>query len=288
MLALLAISAVKYEPHVGQSQKKRLLAMAHNECLMQQQQQQQQQTAPQPQVSGSHLHVPKLEPTEYTVVPVLPYSEYPQMQQQQQPQPVLCDKRASWAPAPTHHSGGSSSGGSGGGGGGHHKREPGTAYQQQMAPHQLIQQGQATVPPPLAHSKSSATAIAVTAAAVASWGAPVYRQPPLQSSNTPLGTSPGGLLQPADIYAQQEMYRRPTVFMSQAPYQSYNRVVPPPAHNASNRQVLPSRPLPAHIQFPTQFSQFGPLSPAQVTECFGRVVCEIQNLVAKLQGHVLI
>lgn len=33
------------------------------------------------------------------------------------------------------------------------------------------------------------------------------------------------------------MYRRPTVFVSQAPYQNYNRVVPPPAHNGSNRQV---------------------------------------------------
>lgn len=185
---------------------------------------------------------------------------------QQQPQPLLSggDKRASWAPAPAHHSGGSSSGGSAGGG--HHKREL-TSYPQQ---HQLIQQQQQpSVPPPLAHSKSSAAAIAVTAAAVASWGAPVYRQPPLQSSNTPLGSSPGGLLQPADIYAQQEMYRRPTVFMAQGPYQSYNRVVPPPAHNASNRQVLPSRPLPAHIQFPTQFSQFGPLSPAQVTNKHG-------------------
>lgn len=259
---------------MGQSQKKRLLAMAHNECLIQQQQPppQQQHHQQQPQSSGSHLHVPKQEPNEYTVVPVLPYSEYPQMQPQ--PQPLLSDKRASWAPAPAHHSGGSSSGGSGSGGGGHHKREL-TSYQpQQVPPHQLMQQQQqqqSTVPPPMAHSKSSAAAaaIAVTAAAVASWGAPVYRQPPLQSSNTPLGTSPGGLLQPADIYAQQELYRRPTVFMSQAPYQSYNRVVPPPAHNASNRQVLPSRPLPAHIQFPTQFSQFGPLSPAQVTNKHG-------------------
>lgn len=190
----------------------------------------------------------------------MPYSEYPQ-QMQQPVQPVLSDKRASWAPAPSHHSGGSSSG----------KREPGSYQQQQQQQqhHQLIQQQPLNVPP-MAHSKSSAAAaIAVTAAAVASWGAPVYRQPTLQSSNTPLGTSPGGLLQPADIYAQQDMYRRPTVFMSQGPYQSYNRVVPPPAHNASNRQVLPSRPLPAHIQFPTQFSQFGPLSPAQVTNKHG-------------------
>jgi len=29
-------------------------------------------------------------------------------------------------------------------------------------------------------------------------------------------------------------------------------------------KVIPSHPLPAHIQIPTQYSQFGPLSPAQV------------------------
>lgn len=68
---------------------------------------------------------------------------------------------------------------------------------------------------------------------------PIYRQ--THQSNTPLGGSPGGVLQ-QDIYAQNEaLYRRPTVFVSQAPYQSYNRVVPPPAHNGSNRQVCFSK-----------------------------------------------
>lgn len=62
----------------------------------------------------------------------------------------------------------------------------------------------------------------------------MYRQ--THQSNTPLGGSPG-ILQQDLSYAQNDMYRRPTVFVSQAPYQNYNRVVPPPAHNGSNRQV---------------------------------------------------
>lgn len=62
----------------------------------------------------------------------------------------------------------------------------------------------------------------------------MYRQ--THQSNTPLGGSPG-ILQQDLTYAPSDMYRRPTVFVSQAPYQNYNRVVPPPAHNGSNRQV---------------------------------------------------
>jgi homeodomain interacting protein kinase len=115
--------------------------------------------------------------------------------------PQMVDKRASWAP-PAHHN--------------HHKHDSVaylTTQPSQAAP----------APPPLAHAKTT------------SWGAPIYRQQHT-SSNTPLGNSPVGLL-PQDIYAQAELYRRPTVFVSQAPYQTYNRVVPPPAHNGSNRQV---------------------------------------------------
>uniref|UniRef100_A0A1B0CCC7 non-specific serine/threonine protein kinase n=2 Tax=Lutzomyia longipalpis TaxID=7200 RepID=A0A1B0CCC7_LUTLO len=201
-------SSVKYEPHAVQSQKKRLLAMAQNECFL--------QTSSS---SSNQLHVPKQEPTEFTY-------DYTQV-----------DKRASWAP-PAHHN--------------HHKRD--------TAPYMSSQH-----PPPMAHTKNSSTAVAAVAAA--SWGAPVYRQQH-QSANTPLGSSPGGLMQ-QDIYAQSDIYRRPTVFVSQAPYQTYNRVVPPPAHNGSSRQVLPSHPLPAHIQFPAQYSQFGPLSPAQVANKHG-------------------
>lgn len=105
----------------------------------------------------------------------------------------------------------------------------------------------AVPPPPVAHIKndvppasSSSTSLNTT---------PIYHHhhhhPRSQPQNTtPLGNSPIGttaaLLQPqqADIYAQAELYRRPTVFVSQASY-AYNtaRVVPPPAHNSASRQV---------------------------------------------------
>lgn len=163
-----ATANIKFEPHVGQSQKKRLLAMAQNECLLS-----------SSSSSSNQLHVPKQEPNEFAYEYPTPY-----------------DKRASWAP-PAHH-----------------KRESVSYLTTQPAP------------PPMAHAKNNTAA---------SWGAPIYRQQ--HQSNTPLGGSPGSVLQ-HDIYAQGDMYRRPTVFVSQAPYQNYDRVVvPPPAHNGSSRQV---------------------------------------------------
>lgn len=226
--------AIKYEQHAGQSQKKRLLAMAQNECLL--------------STTNHTLHVPKQEPTEFVAY------EYPQP-----------DKRSSWAPpssSSSHYGGG-------------HKREssvymPSSSSSSSSAAAAAAANqsmmvgggvGGATVvaAPPHAHAKNTPTG-----SSSSSWGAPVYRQHQ-PSSNTPLGSSPGALLPQQDIYAAQgDIYRRSAVFVSQAPYQTYNRVVPPPAHNASSRQVLPAHPLPAHIQFPTQYSQFGPLSPAQI------------------------
>uniref|UniRef100_A0A182NI52 non-specific serine/threonine protein kinase n=1 Tax=Anopheles dirus TaxID=7168 RepID=A0A182NI52_9DIPT len=280
---------IKYEQHAGQSQKKRLLAMAQNECLL----------LPSSGGSSGHqapLHVPKQEPSEFVAY------EYPSQQQQQQQQQQV-DKRSSWAP-PTMGSSSSSAHYASGG----HKRESSSSYipssssasssstmaaataaaaaaaaaaiQQQ----QQHQGGCGGAPPPHAHAKSTPTGATSwgppTVAGAAAAAAAVYRQHQ-PSANTPLGSSPGAILQQQhqqhqqqqqqqpqpDIYAQGDMYRRSAVFMSQAaPYQTaYNRVVPPPAHNASSRQVLPTHPLPAHIQFPTaQYGQFGPLSPAQI------------------------
>lgn len=230
---------IKYEHHAGQSQKKRLLAMAQNECLL--------------SSSTNQLHVPKQEPTEFVAY------EYPQM-----------DKRSSWAPPGTSsHYGGNNNNSSSG-----HKRESSAYMPSSASSSSSINQGGSSgmggggggpmggsslvTVPPHAHAKNTPTG-----GSGSSWGAPVYRQHQ-QSSNTPLGSSPGAILQQQDIYAQGDIYRRSAVFVSQAPYQTYNRVVPPPAHNASSRQVLPTHPLPAHIQFPTQYSQFGPLSPAQI------------------------
>lgn len=120
-------------------------------------------------------------------------------------------------------------------------------------PSQQIQQQ-----PPLAHFKhdvpsgtsSTSTSLNTT---------PIYhhhhhhnhhrqqQQNAMPMGNSPIGTTiappPPTLLQAqpsADIYAQAELYRRPTVFVSQASYASYNaaRVVPPPAHNGNSRQVM--------------------------------------------------
>lgn len=123
--------------------------------------------------------------------------------------------------------------------------------------------------PPVAHAKNNLSSSSNSS----SWnGTPIYhhhlhhRQHQQATNTTPLGgtnsinNSPIGnsqgsqmaavaaaLLQPApDLYAQTELYRRPTVFVSQGPYQAYNRVVPPPAHNAHNgssRQVIRNHPF---------------------------------------------
>ncbi|XP_037812948.1 homeodomain-interacting protein kinase 2 isoform X6 [Lucilia sericata] len=274
--------SVKYEP--GQSQKKRILAMAQNECYMPSSH---SSTNSSSQTSSSLPHLPtKQEPTEFY--------DYPSQQQQQQQPQHVDNKRSSWA---------ASSGGS-------QQQAPPLALHKREAPsvapsssggyvQQPASSGtSANVHPPMAHSKSSSSSSSSAAASVGppSWGAPqIYRQTSHTSqlqqqqpsgthtsqsqhqtnTTTPMGNSPSSAVAAAamlqqDIYAaavQNDMYRRPTVFVSQAaPTYTYNRAVvaPPPAHNSSSRQVIPSHPLPAHIQFPTQYSQFGPLSPAQV------------------------
>jgi homeodomain interacting protein kinase len=102
--------------------------------------------------------------------------------------------------------------------------------------------------PPMAHGKNEIPLASSSTTSLNS--TPIYhhhhhhhhRTHPQNS--TPLGNSPIGastaLLQPQqpDIYAQAEIYRRPTVFVSQASYAYNARVVPPPAHNPNNRQVI--------------------------------------------------
>ncbi|KAL9907802.1 homeodomain interacting protein kinase isoform 2-T6 [Glossina fuscipes fuscipes] len=283
---------VKYEP--GQSQKKRILAMAQNECYMpptSSHSGSSSNASTQAHPSANLPHLPtKQEPTEFYEYPI----QQQQQQQQQQHQQTIDNKRSSWAaassgsqhqPVPLAH----------------HKREAPSVAPSSTGAYvqQPISSGSAVVAPPMAHSKASSSSTMAAAAAAAatvgppSWGAPqVYRQPSQssqsqqqsthqppsqhQTNTTPIGNSPTSAAAAAamlqqDIYAaaaaQGEIYRRPTVFVSQAaPTYAYNRAVvaPPPAHNSSSRQVIPSHPLPAHIQFPTQYSQFGPLSPAQV------------------------
>lgn len=203
---------VKYEQQ--QSQKKRLLAMTQNDA---------QNNTPQGPPS-SNL---KQEPTEF----VFNQFEYP---------PYDHQKRSSWVGPPSsvvappiahahnHHM--------------NNKRDATGSSNVVIAPPQHQ--------PPIAHIKndippasSSSTSLNTT---------PIYhhhhhhhpRTQPQAQNTTPLGNSPIGTTaallqtQQADIYAQAELYRRPTVFVSQASY-AYNtaRVVPPPAHNGNSRQV---------------------------------------------------
>ncbi|XP_049315240.1 homeodomain-interacting protein kinase 2 isoform X3 [Bactrocera dorsalis] len=267
---------IKYEP--GQSQKKRILAMAQNECYNNGGNSAVGCSGSLGNQTASLPHLPtKQEPAEFY--------EYPP---QQATSVVVDNKRSSWAAAATQAPPA------------HHKREV-TSTASSASAYVQHTPSTAAAAPPLAHSKSSSSAVggavavgAVSGAAAGppSWGAPqVYHRqqqthaavqvvaPSAQQqqpqhhqhqANTPIGGSPAAatavMLQP-DIYAQGDIYRRPTVFVSQAtPTYAYNRaaVAPPPAHNSSSRQVIPSHPLPAHIHFPTQYSQFGPLSPAQV------------------------
>jgi homeodomain interacting protein kinase len=204
---------VKYEQQQQQSQKKRLLAMTQSDN---------NSTQHGPSSSASQL---KQEPTEFATT-ILNQFEYPPY-----------EKRSSWigpgstivqppiAHAHSHNVNKRDSSGCG----------STSSSQQQSHPQQ----------PPAAHIKndmplaSSSTSLNTT---------PIYhplhhRTQPQTQNTTPLGNSPIGtsaLLQPqqADIYAQAELYRRPTVFVSQASY-AYNtpRVVPPPAHNGNSRQV---------------------------------------------------
>ncbi|CRK92719.1 CLUMA_CG006256, isoform B [Clunio marinus] len=237
--------------HSQQSQKKRLLAMSQNEA---------NQTVSVPSSSsGNQL---KQEPVEFATA-FMNQFEYPSYDHQ---------KRSSWVGAgpsssivvqpPLAHAHNQ------------HKRElSGSGSTQQQQPQ-----------PPVAHVKNDIPSTASSSTSLNT--TPIYqhhqpqqqsqhhhhRTQPRTSNTTPMGNSPIGTTaatllqpQPPDIYAQAELYRRPTVFVSQASY-AYNtaRVVPPPAHTNS-RQVLPAQPLPAHIQFP-QYGQFGaPLSPAQLT-----------------------
>lgn len=210
------------QQHQQQSQKKRLLAMTQNENN--------NLVAPGlPSSSASQL---KQEPAEFSSSSLNQF-DYP---------PYDHQKRSSWVSPvsaivqpPVAHAGHN-----------HHnlnnKRDSSGSNP-----------GPQHIQPPLAHIKNDLVAVPSSSTSLNT--TPIYhhhhhhnhRTQPQTQNTTPLGNSPIGtsaaLLQPqqADIYAQAELYRRPTVFVSQASY-AYNtaRVVPPPAHNGNSRQVRKS------------------------------------------------
>lgn len=182
-----------------------------------------------PNVTSSSSNQMKQEPAEFNSS-----YEYPQYDQQ---------KRSSWVGSssssstlvqpPTAHQGHHV----------HNKRDSlgcGSSSGSQPTTQQPHQQ------PPIAHGKNDMSSSSTTSLN----STPIYHHHHnhhshhhhhrTQPQDSPIGTN-AALLQPqqADIYAQAELYRRPTVFVSQASAYAYNtRVVPPPAHNPSNRQVI--------------------------------------------------
>lgn len=204
---------VKYEQHA--SQKKRLLAMTQNDPNM-----------------ASNTNQMKQEPAEFNAS--LNY-EYPPYDQKRSSWVGGSSSSSSMIQPPNAHQSHQNM---------HNKRDSvgstssSQQYQQQQQPQQH------PPPPPIAHGKNDLASSSTTTSLNST---PIYHHHNhhshhhhrTQPQDSPIGTS-AALLQPqqADIYAQAEIYRRPTVFVSQASAYAYNaRVVPPPAHNPSNRQV---------------------------------------------------
>jgi homeodomain interacting protein kinase len=213
---------VKYEQHA--TQKKRLLAMTQND----------------PNINNSSSQM-KQEPTEFASSTAYEYPPYDHQ------------KRSSWvgssssnAPSSSaivqppnahqsHHLLSHSKRDSAGGG-----SNSGSQQQQQQPP---VAHGKSEVP---LSSSSTTTSLNSTPIFHHHHSNHHHHHRTQPQNTTPLGNSPTTTLlqtQQPDIYAQAEIYRRPTVFVSQASAYAYNaRVIPPPpAHNPSNRQVRSTR-----------------------------------------------
>ncbi|KYB27931.1 Homeodomain-interacting protein kinase 2-like Protein [Tribolium castaneum] len=258
---------IKNEPtpttnYASVSQKKRLLAKAQSECML---------NVPTKQEPGIEYHRSNdynmSQQSHCSSACKEPIQGYYGNGSSQDHQVVYTssDKRVSWAPPVAHNP--SSHGG--------HRRH-------------------SAVPvPPAAHTTRDNLAVAREQHLLApgkSWGPPQaihqsYRHSNAHLSPQPLAGAPrlspqhplAAAGQP--LYHQTELYRRPVyVTTAQPAYLSATHQVapagralpPPPAHHSSARPVLASHtshPLPAHLQFPSQVAAasygFAPLSPAK-------------------------
>ncbi|CAH0561369.1 unnamed protein product [Brassicogethes aeneus] len=236
------------------SQKKRLLAKAQSECMLNVATKQepngdyrsdgyahQQSAQQQPQLQQCNSSCKEPAPAQYHYE-----------------QPHYDSKRVSWAAPPAAHG----------------RRHP-------------------NVPaPPVAHSTRDSLNVAREPHLLApgkGWGPPQgihhqsYRHGSAHLSPQPLGGGGPPRLSPQHplaaaagqpLYHQTELYRRPVyvttaqpAYLPAAVPQPGRALPPPPAHHSSARPVLaahPSHPLPAHLQFPSHASYgFAPLSPAK-------------------------
>nr|XP_023030165.1 homeodomain-interacting protein kinase 2-like isoform X3 [Leptinotarsa decemlineata] len=258
------------------SQKKRLLAKAQSECM---------------------LNVPtKQEPTDYNYLQQCGSAckEIPQAYQyvnhdHHQQNYSSNDKRVSWGPPPpppaAHNTSSSHSSR-------RHSAVPVVSLQEYSVP---AQSHNDYIQPPAAHSTRDGLTIAREQHLLApgkSWGPPQGMHPNYRHSQTHLSPQPlagAPRLSPQHtlaaagqpLYHQTELYRRPVyVTTTQPAYIPATHQVapagralpPPPAHHSSARPVLASHashPLPAHLQFPSHAQVaaasygFAPLSPAK-------------------------
>ncbi|KAJ8963916.1 hypothetical protein NQ314_005244 [Rhamnusium bicolor] len=266
---------IKNEPcqstnYASISQKKRLLAKAQSECM---------------------LNVPtKQEPADYNYLqhcssackePIQAY-QYINTGHDQQVYSTS-DKRVSWAPPVAHNTSSHSR---------RHSAVPVVSLQEYAVPAQPHNE---YIQPPAAHTTRDSLAVAREQHLLApgkSWGPtqaihPSYRHSNAHLSPQPLAGAPrlspqhplAAAGQP--LYHQTELYRRPVyVTTTQPAYLPATHQVapagralpPPPAHHSSARPVLASHathPLPAHLQFPSHAQVaaasygFAPLSPAK-------------------------
>ncbi|KAJ8949716.1 hypothetical protein NQ318_013585 [Aromia moschata] len=251
------------------SQKKRLLAKAQSECM---------------------LNVPtKQEPADYNYLQHCSSAckEPPQAYQyvntgHDQQVYSTSDKRVSWAPPVAHNTSSHSR---------RHSAVPVVSLQEYAVPAQPHNE---YIQPPAAHTTRDTLAVAREQHLLApgkSWGPPQAIHPSYRHANAHLSPQPlagAPRLSPQHplaaagqpLYHQTELYRRPVyVTTAQPAYLPATHQVapagralpPPPAHHSSARPVLashPAHPLPAHLQFPSHAqvaaASYGfPLSPAK-------------------------
>ncbi|KAK4887738.1 hypothetical protein RN001_004009 [Aquatica leii] len=287
--------------YATQSQKKRLLAKAQSECML---------NVPTKQEPGIEYHQhhrsneylipqqPHMHSTSHCTSackePIQAYhyiNAGPMNHINNQDQHVVYatnDKRVSWAP-PAAHAPNSSHGSQR-----RHSAVPVVNLRDYNLPSQSHKE---YIQPPAAHSTRDSLAVAREQhhllASGKSWAHPqaihqTYRHSNSHLSPQPLAGAPrlspqhhlSAAGQP--LYHQTELYRRPAVYVTttQPAYLPATHQVapagralpPPPAHHSSARPVLASHtthPLPAHLQFPSHPQVaaasygFAPLSPAK-------------------------
>ncbi|XP_076252678.1 homeodomain interacting protein kinase isoform X11 [Rhynchophorus ferrugineus] len=258
------------------SQKKRLLAKAQSECML---------NVPTKQEPGTNDFYGQQCSSACKEQPgsAQSYGHYSSSaivhDQQNFPSSGGAEKRVSWAPPVAHNPSSSS-----------HSRRHSAVPVVNLREYNVAPQAHGDyIQPPAAHSSGRDQHLLAPPAK--GWGPPqtiqqTYRHSTAHLSPQPLATGPrlspqhplAAAGQP--LYHQAELYRRP-VYVTTAQPAAYlsathqvaptgRAIPPPPAHHSSARPVLTSHtthPLPAHLQFPSHAPVtsygFAPMSPGK-------------------------